>query len=327
MVNAFAHFCEKALGRLLQQESILSSASSSSSSVAAAPSSPLLPLEPFLSIVFTVPLPASSDPTYLAKRLLLAAGCIKKLHAYTPASCEPFVQAASLLCSHSSDIVRSAVAELLSALPSCCKFDGFCPSTSLSPRVGALISWVDSFFSSFIPSLLRSICNADAPSTSVASSDLLLKSTLSSCSFAHPSIIRFAPEIVSMLLLMFEDTQSASSSNLSSSSSVVTPPGRLLCALAELPIPSATLTAVSTSVCASSRHTSRHVRIACAGFSCLLSSNMMITLSQHQHLALLAIPQGLLNDSHPDVRAAAQTALLRMLRAPQLLPCIPQVRV
>jgi hypothetical protein len=234
------------------------------------------------------------------------------------------VQAASLLCAHSSDSVRSAVAELLSALPSCCKFD---PSSSLSPQIFTLISWVDSFFSSFIPSLFQSICNAAATSSSIASTDLFLKSTLSSCSFAHPSMIRFVPEIVSMLLLIFECNQSASSSNLSSSSSTLTPPSRLLCALSEISFPSATLTAVAASIRASSRHSSRHVRIACADFSCLLSSNMMITLTQHQHLELLAIPQGLLIDPHPDVRAAAQTALLRMLRAPQLLPCITQVRV
>jgi hypothetical protein len=56
-----------------------------------------------------------------------------------------------------------------------------------------------------------------------------------------------------------------------------------------------------------------------------MSSNMMTTLTQQQHALLLAIPKELLADPHPDVRAAAQTALLRMLRAPQLLPHITQV--
>lgn len=86
MVKACAYFCERALSILLQQQPSSSSASSTSS---------IEPLEPFLSIIFSVPLPASSDPTYLSKRLSLAAGCIKELHSHAPSSCAPFVQAAS----------------------------------------------------------------------------------------------------------------------------------------------------------------------------------------------------------------------------------------
>lgn len=295
-------------------------------------SSPIEVLEPFLSVIFSLPLPASSDPAYLSKRLSLAAGCLKELHAHAPASCAPFVQAASLLCSHSSDIVRSAVAEVLSALASCCSFD---QSSSLSsstsyplslasqqPVTLTLVSWVSSFFASFIASLVQSISSA-----ALATPELLfLKSTISSCSFAHPAMICFVPDIVSMLLLMFEDAHSSSSSGVSSSSSNMTPPGRLLCALSELPLPPGTLAAAIDAASSTARHTSRHVRIASAGFCCLLSSNMMTTLTQQQHVTLLSIPQGLLCDPHPDVRAAAQTALLRMLRAPQLLPHIAQVR-
>ena len=51
----------------------------------------------------------------------------------------------------------------------------------------------------------------------------------------------------------------------------------------------------------------------------------MTTLTQQQHVTLLAVPLALLADPHPDVRVAAQTALSRMLRAPQLLSHITQV--
>jgi hypothetical protein len=138
-------------------------------------------------------------------------------------------------------------------------------------------------------------------------------------------MICFVPDIVNVLLLMFEDAHS-SSSGASSSSSNMTPPGRLLCALSELPLPPGILAAAVDAASTKARHTSRHVRIASAGFCCLLSSNMMTTLTQQHHVTLLSVPQGLLSDPHPDVRAAAQTALLRMLRAPQLLPHIAQVR-
>jgi hypothetical protein len=52
---------------------------------------------------------------------------------------------------------------------------------------------------------------------------------------------------------------------------------------------------------------------------------MITILTEQQHVDLLAIPKALLADPHPDVRAAAQTAMLRMLRAPQLQPLIMQV--
>ena len=324
MVKACAYFCEKALGMLLKPQSSPSS------------SSPVEVLEPFLSIIFSLPLPASSDPAYLSKRLSLAAGCIKELHAHAPASCAPFVQAASLLCSHSSDIVRSAVAELLSALASCCSFDRSSASSSSTSSLSSLasqqpvtltlVSWVSSFYTSFIASLVQSISSSALAPSSIATPELLfLKSTISSCSFAHPAMTCFVPDIVNVLLLMFEDAHS-SSSGASSSSSNMTPPGRLLCALSELPLPPGILAAAVDAASTKARHTSRHVRIASAGFCCLLSSNMMTTLTQQQHATLLSVPQGLLCDPHPDVRAAAQTALLRMLRAPQLLPHIAQVR-
>jgi len=59
LAQAFAHLCEKAVGLLLQQQATSSSLSAS----------PITPLDPFLSIIFTPTLPPSSDPTYLAKRL------------------------------------------------------------------------------------------------------------------------------------------------------------------------------------------------------------------------------------------------------------------
>jgi hypothetical protein len=65
------------------------------------------------------------------------------------------------------------------------------------------------------------------------------------------------------------------------------------------------------------------VRTAASSFSCILLTNMVMTLSAEQQIALVAIPRSLLMDAHVEVRSSAQTVGRHALYPPQSTASLP----